>query len=254
MPWSISRICIALASLQILFPLSSSGCHIEPDPSAMIYRAFVEEKIELWEEAMLLLELNYKRSGSREVLYELALARYGYIGYSLAAGNKPAARKFIALAEENINRLIRFPEFESSAYAMQAALYAYHIFLSPWKAVMYVRRCKNLIDKAIETDPENPAGWIENGNALYYAPASMGGSRAEAAVSYSKAVQLLESNMQEHHKWLYLNSLAGLARSYQASGNKQKAIDTCHKALEFEPEFKWIREKILPGLLASPRS
>ncbi len=216
----------------------------------MIYTAYTRGKIELWTDAIKKLEENYRRTGSIETLYELTLARYGYTGYSLGVDNRAEARKHISLAEEAVEKLEASPLYESSAYALQAAFYAYRISMSPWRAVFWGQRSMNLINKAIETDPYNPSAWIEHGNAMFYAPSALGGSKEKAVDSYSRAIRLLEENMKESHRWLYLNTLVGLAKSYEETGNREMARLTYLKALEFEPDFKWVKDDLLPELMA----
>lgn len=84
---------------------------------------------------------------------------------------------------------------------------------------------------------------------MYYAPPAVGGSKKEAIKSYSRAIELLETDMKKIHRWLYLNTLVGLAKSYRETGNRPMAVITLRKALEFEPEFKWVKERLLPEML-----
>jgi tetratricopeptide (TPR) repeat protein len=231
------------------FPGFVPGYGLTNDPNEMIYQAFISEEMHLWEKAILILENEYNKSNEVEVLYDLTLARYGYIGFNLGTGNNEEARKHISLAEESLEKLGNSPNYESSSYAIQAAMYAFRISIAPWRAVFWGRRSMNLINKALETDPANPSAWIEHGNAMFYAPAALGGSKEEAVKSYSRATSLLEAGMMENQRWLYLNTLVGLARSYSETGNRTMARITYLKALEFEPEFKWVKNKLLPELM-----
>ena len=241
-----SKLPVILLALFSFTPLQAETV----EPSEMIYIAYTRGKIELWTEAIAKLEENYRRTGSIDILYELTLARYGYIGYSLGVDNRTEARKHISLAEESIKKLEASPLYTSSAYALQAALYAYRISMAPWRAVFWGQRSMNLIDKAIETDPGNPSAWIEHGNAMFYAPTALGGSKEKAVDSYSLAIRLLEANMKENHRWLYLNTLVGLAKSYQETGNRAMARVTYLRALDFEPGFRWVKDELLPELMA----
>jgi tetratricopeptide (TPR) repeat protein len=248
----------ALTALAIIFCLIiiQAGCFplhafqgSRPEPGEMIYRAFVSEQMDLWGKAMEILDKEYKLTGNTHVLYELILARYGFIGYNLGIGNEKVATAQIELAEMQIGDLAANPQYESSAQAIQAALFAYRIAMAPWRALFWGRRSMNLINSAIATDPNNPQAWIEHGNAMFYAPGALGGSKQEAIKSYGKAVSLMEANMTDKHRWLYLNTLVALAKSYLETGNRQMAIRTYRKALEFEPEFTWVRDRLLPELL-----
>lgn len=240
----ITFLSFCIISYILIFPAKAG----EREPRQMIYRAFTEDRMDMWLEAINMLEREYERSGSPDILYELTLARYGYIGYNLGVDNRDEARTQIALAEETMDKLMRSPRYESSAYALQAAMYAFRISMAPWRAVFWGRRSMNLIDKAIETDPTNPSAWIEHGNAMFYAPATFGGSKEKAIESYRKAIGLLENEMDDNHRWLYLNTLVALAKSYIETGNRSLALITYKKALEFEPGFTWVRDKLLPEL------
>lgn len=240
---------ILTALLYLSLTCNSRAAGKHEDYRQMIYKAFIDEKMNLWAEAMELLEDEYTKTGNIDLLYELTLARYGYIGYILSTDNRSEARDYISIAVEQIDKLISSPRHESSAYALQAAFYAYRISMAPWRAVFWGQRSMNLIDKAIETDPDSPHGWIEHGNAMFYAPSALGASKEKAIESYGRAVRLMETNMNESHRWLYLNTLVGLAKSYQETGNRAMARVIYLKALEFEPGFKWVRDELLPGLI-----
>ena len=238
------------AMLAIMLNLSAGPAPSQsPTPGELIYTAFVHNKMELWSEAIGILERQNMRSGSPDILYELILARYGFIGYNLGVGNESVAREQIALAEENIEKLAGIPRYESSAYSFQGAMYAYRISMARWRAVFWGQRSMNLVDKAIETDPANPSAWIEHGNAMFYAPVALGGSKEDAVKSYSRAISLMEKSMEDMHRWLYLNTLVSLAKSYQETGNRTMAINTYQKALDYEPDFKWVKEDLLPKML-----
>ncbi len=244
----ISVFCCLILYPAALLPVTATGTRAA-DPGEMIYRAYISEEMDLWREAMDILEKEHLRSGDINVLYELMLARYGYIGYSLGTGDETVAGEQIAIAEEQIGELSGHREFESSANAIQAALFAYRIAMAPWRALFWGRRSMNLINDAIGNDPGNPHGWIEHGNAMFYAPRSLGGSKYEAIKSYTKAIMLMEADMKDVHRWLYLNTLVGLAKSYRDTGNRAMALTTYRKALEFEPDFTWVRDRLLPELL-----
>ncbi len=239
---------IALMIMVFNFTTELHASQGNNQPQEMIYYAFTRDRMETWIRAINILEKEYRRTGNIDVLYELTLARYGYIGYSLGTSDRTAAREHIRLAEEHIDKLTASSRYASSAYALQAALYAYRISMAPWRAVFWGQRSMNLIDRAIETDPRNPQAWLEHGNAMFYAPATFGGSKEKALESYNRAISIFESEMKEHHRWLYLNTLVALAKSYQETGNKTMARITYRKALEFEPEFTWVRDTLLPGL------
>ncbi|TVQ13310.1 MAG: tetratricopeptide repeat protein [Bacteroidetes bacterium] len=212
-----------------------------------IYQSFVSGDIPLWERTIFELERYYQSNPREEVLYDLLLARYGFIAFSLE--NEPStARTQLDKAESELEKLFSYPSQQSNAYAFQGAFLGFRISLRPITAIRNGPRSYRAISNALEADPNNPVAWMETGNSRFYTPSAFGGSKQEAREAYHKAVQLFENNLPNNQRWLYLNSLVGLAKSYEYTNGKRFAIATYEKALTFEPEFKWVRDELLPPL------
>lgn len=213
-----------------------------------IYTSFIKGDVPLWERSIRELERIYANTSTDEVLYDLLLARYGYIAFSMEE-NPAAARKQLDQAEKELEKLLRNPSWLSSAKAMQGAFLGFRISLRPISAVLLGPRSYKAINEAVEADENNPVGWMEMANSRFYTPSAFGGSKQEARDYYLKSVQLFEKDLKPNQKWLYLNSLVGLAKSYQYLDRIDLAVATYKKALTFEPEFKWVRDELLPELL-----
>ncbi len=212
-----------------------------------IYQSFVSGDIPLWERTIFELERYYQSHPGEEVLYDLILARYGFIAFSLE--NEPSiARNHLDKAEAELEELFQYPAQQSNAYAFQGAFLGFRISLRPLTGIRNGPRSYRAISNALEADPSNPVAWMETGNSRFYTPSTFGGSKQEAQEAYLKAVQLFENHLPNNQRWLYLNSLVGLAKSYEYTDGKRFAIATYEKALTFEPEFKWVRDELLPPL------
>ncbi len=213
-----------------------------------IYTSFVKGDVVLWEKTIIEYEQYYSSATTSDVLYDLLLARYGFIAFSME--NEPSmAKDQLSKAESELEKLFSYPVYLSHAYAMQGAFLGFRISLRPISAISLGPKSYKAINKAVETDPDNPVAWMEMGNSRFYTPSAFGGSKQQALEYYQKSVRLFEQNMKPNQKWLYLNSLVGLAKSYQHTDRKTFAIATYKKALTFEPEFKWVRDELLPALL-----
>ncbi len=213
-----------------------------------IYQSFVTGDIPLWERTVAEMERYYRQQPSSAVLYGLLLARYGLIAFSLDEDTRKA-RFHLDKAEEELEVLFRDQQYLSKAYALQGAFLGFRISLRPLAAIRLGPRSYRAIDNAIEADSLNPAAWMERGNSLFYTPSTFGGSKQGAVEAYQRAIQLFEQDMQPRFRWLYLNTLVGLAKGYQYLDRNSFTIATYRKSLTFEPEFKWVRDELLPEAL-----
>jgi tetratricopeptide (TPR) repeat protein len=246
----MNKIIILLISIILLSVQLSPG---QGNPSVtrmqnQIYTSFIRGDIPLWERSIRELERIHTATPTDEILYDLLLARYGYIAFSMEK-NPSAAKKQLDMAEKELEKLLRNPSWLSHAKAMQGAFLGFRISLRPISAVLLGPRSYRAINEAVEADKSNPVAWMEMANSRFYTPSAFGGSKQEARDYYSQSVQLFEKNLKPNQRWLYLNSLVGLAKSYEFLDRKDLAIATYKKALTFEPEFKWVRDELLPGIL-----
>jgi tetratricopeptide (TPR) repeat protein len=212
-----------------------------------IYEAYVLSNMPLWEKTLADMEAMYSRVPSNLVLYDILLAQYGIIGYYLGTDQKAKGQHHLDRAEDYAERLMKAAAYRTSALVFQSAFVAFRINLRPIRAVQLGPKSYRLIDQALEADPDNARVWIEKGNAAFYTPSVFGGNKAEAIDHYQKAISLLEENMPNNHRWLYLSTLVALANAYENTGDLPNAIRTAEKALAFEPRFKWVKDELLPA-------
>ena len=238
----------ALIVLLTLHPAASKGQGLQHYQQE-IYESYIEGDMDRWEAALAGMESLYARQPSARLLYNVLLAQYGLTGYYLGTGERSRARQLIAAGESSLEQLKAHPRFRSRQLALEGAFLGFRISLSPLRAVTLGPRSMGAIDRALEADPFNPTAHLEKANALYYAPAMFGGSKTEAIEHYRQALQLMEQQQQPDHRWLYLSTLVALATAYESTGEISPAIATLRKALNTEPEFKWVRDELLPQML-----
>ena len=211
-----------------------------------IYNSFISGDMRSWERTIAEMEQYYSAFPRPDMLYDLLLARYGFIPHCLEEGKNNIARQHLDNAEEELERLFVYSHYQAHAYALRGAFLGFRISLRPLSAIRLGPRSYRAVDDAMEADPNNPVVWMERGNTRFYTPSTFGGSKEEARDSYKKAVELFENNLQPNQRWLYLNSLVGLAKSYQYTNQERLAVATLEKALQFEPNFKWVKDELLP--------
>ncbi len=214
----------------------------------LVYKAYIDGRMSLWESTLASMEFEYDRSPDPGLLYDILLAQYGLIGYYLGIDDNSTGRVLLNKATDHLEVFEQAMHYEAEAMLFRAAFNAFRISLRPWLGVRLGPQSQRLINEAIEIKPEYPRGWIEKGNLMYYAPAMFGGSKTKAIEHYSKAIELMQQNMQNNHRWLYLSTLVSLANAYEYTGQHEAAIATLEKALAYEPGFVWVRDELLPEL------
>jgi len=238
--------------LCFLFLLTINFCEAQASDKSIeelrgqLYESYISGEMNDWEQTIEEMERHYKQLPFSEYLYDLLLSRYGYIPYCLDTDQKDKAREHLRKAEKELEDLFKYDQYQSEAYSLKGAFLGFRISLSPLSAVRLGPRSYKAIDNAVESDPEDPTAWMEMGNTRFYTPSAFGGSKQEAAEYYQRAIDLFEKDLQPKQKWLYLNSLTGLAKSYQYLDKNHLSIRVYEKTLRFEPRFKWVKEELLP--------
>ncbi len=88
-------------------------------------------------------------------------------------------------------------------------------------------------------------------NVKYYQPEFMGGSKSKAIEYFlkSETVYLKQKLELINGNWLYLNVLAMIAISYTEFQEYEKAEVYYKKILAIQPNYGWIKDKMLPDLV-----
>ena len=225
----------------------------QQSPKERVYQAYIADQMDDWDRVIL--EMSKRKSAlSDQELGELINYYYGYTGWLIEKGPKKKANTYIEEADKIIDELIaKYPE-ASDWYAYKGAFYGYKIGLSPVRAPFLGGQSMSNIDRAIETGPERPQGWVERGNALFYMPKAFGGSKTEALEAYKKAIRFMEKNPETlHHNWTYLNVLLILGQSYEKTGDFEMAKATYEKLLRIEPNFTYLRDELYPAFMRTYR-
>lgn len=214
-----------------------------------LYSSFQSGEMKEWEKVMDEMKEIYSRKPSVELLFALTHTQYGFIGYLIGSKKNKEARSLIAIAEKNIDTMLKQKPDWADVIALKAALVAYNISLSPYKAPVLGPRSMNLIGEALTISKNSLQANIEKGNASHYAPSMFGGDPVEATTFYTKAIALMEKQQTDKQicSWLYLNTLTQLALAYEKSNQTQMADATYRRILFIAPNFKWVREELYPN-------
>jgi tetratricopeptide (TPR) repeat protein len=215
----------------------------------IIYDAFVNDKMEKWEEAIITMEK--EKINDTGYLLELINYQYGYTAWCLGNNKKDKAEIFLNLLENNLEKLQNNKGKTSEYHAFKAASYGFKIGLNRWRAPFLGPKSMEHAEQAIEKDSMNMQANMEMGNIWNNMPKMFGGSKDKALHYYLKALNIMENKDPDIRKnnWIYLNLLVLAGQTEKELGNKQSAIEYYEKTLEIEPGFTWVKDKLLPSLL-----
>lgn len=213
--------------------------------SVAIYNAYISNNMQGWKKIMD--EMSNKNSNDPEFLLQLLDYHYGYIAYCLGVDLNDEASRYLKSAWQVAETLEQSNYKTASLNAYKSALYGYEIGLGPYFAPFYGPKSMSAARKATEMDPGNPLGFIQLGNMQFYMPPAFGGSKQEAISYFKKAISMLENQKQTIGNWQYLSLLATLGQAYHKVGQKQDAIQVYEKALQFEPNFLYVKNVLLPA-------
>ena len=90
--------------------------------------------------------------------------------------------------------------------------------------------------------------FIEKGNSAYFTPAILGGNKEEAFRFYEMARDWLADEHKKECNWLYFNQWAWSGRIYADAKDYQNAHRIFIEILKEKPNFKWVKEDLLPAL------
>lgn len=211
-------------------------------PNQIFYKLYLEENMDEW-----LIEMNkLSDTASYEEVYQKVMAQYGYIGYLMSEKRKKEIRQLLPSAKENVEYLLELNPNSSELFALRAAFIAFDIATHPYKAPVIGIKCIEFIKKSISLDDGHPLGWIMQASMKYYSPPLFGGSKEEGIEIYHKAVKLFKEKNIAEGNWLYLNGITAIGNWYF----EQEQFENCklefEKALEIEPEFKWVKDELIP--------
>ncbi len=213
-----------------------------------VYNAYINGNMKEWHRVIEEMENTETLTGNGNKL-QLIGYYYGYIGYLLGTEKTDKALEEIVKGMAWIDQVVSTDPANATAYAYKGAFLGFRMASGNFRAMYLGPKSDANIDKAYGLDPDNIQAIIEKGNALYYAPWLFGGNKDKAMEFYERAIRKFESGNKTHKNWLYLNTMANLARTYARDEQYIKAGMVYRKILQREPDFQWVKEELYPSLL-----
>ncbi|MFO7756838.1 MAG: hypothetical protein R6V34_12740 [Bacteroidales bacterium] len=243
---SIKKYLLCMAALCFTFSLSMAQ-----DISSFrsrIYTTYAEGNMGEWKNVMNEMDKLQEHSPSKELLSELLIAQYGYIGHCINENRKKEASRLLDRAQDKLRILIDEDPGNASLMALEGAFMGYEMGINKLKAVVTGQKAKEKIDAAVEKDPEAVRTLLEKANQLNFSPRLLGGDSGKAIEYYHKAIDKMEKvQPQQKNSWIYVNTLVVLADTYEKMGNYTHACAVYEKIMNYDPGIKWVKEDLYPA-------
>ncbi|MEA1887574.1 MAG: hypothetical protein U9N72_10245 [Bacteroidota bacterium] len=213
-----------------------------------IYDSYARGEMSGWRAAIEEMEKEYERSGSMELLHELLLSQYGFIGYCLKEDMKKEASYHLERAWDNLEILKGKNPGNAKLMALEGAFMGYEMGIHKLKAMVLGPKAKEKIDGAVEKDPNTVRTLLEKANQLNFSPKIVGGDTEEAIEYYKKAIRFIEADTENIAKnWIYVNTVVVLAYTYEQMGNNSHACALYEKLIDYDSNIKWVKDDLYKG-------
>jgi tetratricopeptide (TPR) repeat protein len=213
-----------------------------------IYQAYISGNMTKWVEVID--EMQMQKNKSSEFRMELINYQYGYIAWCLGNNRNSQAKKYLKLAGENLDLLEKSAYKLSLVNSYKAAFYGFAMGLNNLKAPFLGPKSLDCAKLAMSIDENNPLGYVQYANTLFYTPEFLGGSKKDALECFKKALTLMERDKEEiKNDWNYLNLLTIIAQSYEKTGNNELAKACYQKIITIEPNYGWVKNELYPQFL-----
>ena len=184
---------------------------------------------------------------------ELILYYLAYADYSLSIiqmnSDKTKAAQYIDEAIDYGEKALRVNKRSAETLALLGTIYGVKTSLDNKDMMEYGPKSNQVIAEALALEPNNPRVLLQAGINKMYTPEFYGGSKKEALRLFVRAVGIFDSSSVTDSlkpDWGKLQSLAWLGRGYEEQNDYAKAVNVYKKALSEDPDYAWIKYKLLP--------
>jgi tetratricopeptide (TPR) repeat protein len=181
--------------------------------------------------------------------YYSAFAWYTLYNLSEYDGIKPD-KKWLDASIAHLLKAIEIDPAFADAYALLAAEYGIKAG-GLFSGMKYGPKSERVLQKAKELAPENPRVYLIEGIGEIYKPKIFGGGLEHALQSFEKAAKLFETYKPDSEldpQWGEAQVYAWIGQVYVKQNKRPEARKAYQKALEINPNYYWVKEKLLPEI------
>jgi tetratricopeptide (TPR) repeat protein len=146
---------------------------------------------------------------------------------------------------ERSNEIKPMPETQ----ALLSSILGRQISIHPWKAMVLGPQSGSAMTNAIALGPNNPRVWLLRGMGAMFTPKQFGGGLENSEAYLKKAEQLFANDhpIAPAPSWGRAELYAWLGQVYEKQNKKPDAIVAYNKALEINPDMRWVKYVLLPS-------
>jgi tetratricopeptide (TPR) repeat protein len=192
--------------------------------------------------------------GSDKELKKLAYYYMGYAAYRLNTLFQDIKEKqkeqFLDKSAQHLEKATNLDDDFADAWALLGSTYGMKAagFFSGMK---YGPKSDKAMSKAKDAEPQNPRVHMLNSIGKLYKPSMFGGSTEGAIEGFGKAASLYEKYRPKNKlmpDWGHAEVYAWLGQGYEQNEQPNEARQAYKQALEINPDYGWVKDKLLPEL------
>lgn len=186
-------------------------------------------------------------------LYLSAYNQYRLTNIAMVKKDTKLFDTYFESAIEKIKKLEDTDKYRSESKALLATIYMMKIAISPSDAPALSGKIHSYLGQSLGADSQNPRAYLTKGSMLFNTPPAFGGSIDGALNNFNKAISIYESdkNAGTEIDWGYLETLAWKGMALTKMKDTTNAILVYEKAIKIEPNFAWVKYRLLPSLNGS---
>jgi tetratricopeptide (TPR) repeat protein len=213
----------------------------------MAYKAYLSNSVKMWKSVEAKARKKYEANPNNfQMLLKLTDIQYGLLNACVANKGEDTHKKYLKMAEKNVDTLLHYNNKWSAAHALKAGILSSEMAFNPAKGMILGPKNQKHIEKALKYNNKEPLAWIQKGNTKLHSPKMFGGDTEEAINAYKKAIEIFEQDSTGYkNNWQYINTLAWLGYAYSKEKEYEKALSMYQKALRIEPEFNWVKYNLI---------
>lgn len=234
-----------IATLLLVFLLCSVCCFADYT-DARLYQAYMERDMATWQHYIDEADWDTLSAAERKRLLNY---EYGFVAVAIDS-KIPHAEDYLTRFRNHVEEEFAAQHICEAHYCMyMSSVHAYDFLLNRSRLFSSGLQSFKLVKKAAQLAPNDPYVLTLKANVDFYAPSAFGGDKEAALKMFTRAKEIFRQTIDYKHIWNYASLSLCIAQCYEKTGEREKAIEECRAILAEMPNFSYVRDEYLPGLL-----